>query len=689
MSDSATKFIASTLLAINLLPGLGAQSVVAAGTIRTQGTHTSRFSGPGRSQDVRDDGTAQEQQPVTGQPNPAPGTPTIADVDAEIQKSLARIKVNEAIIAEAQNDFARMAKLSEDGYSKDLKKSGSRLTKYLNRNTPERPAAVYVDPNKFDTALALGMTPELATERILGLQRIKVSHEQVGYIAGSMKASDPSKFAAKDAFTQYPSAHYDIWDKNPQACVIVPESGYAALMPVMGLSYQDNLEYTNLHEGWHCKNTRFDLGNIPKEAFANANLYAPENSINNADQMKLFSLLNKGESLSDVGAVGDMIRSGHGLDVLDKLRQDRLSSPEDYTHWTAQSLEGLRDKINEMGIGKFRSLNDADARKLYEDVVDKNTFSPGVAEVIFTYRKLSDDEDRRSIRDWKSNFSIIESLMAAGAAVHDGADMKTFDAAIANAPNDRAKAALAGLRDQVNEIGVERFRNLSDADAEKIGKALKDSGVTASDIGENAVDYARMPADDRRTVDRLLADLKTDLPVALEMMKPYGEPPTDAEKAAQAEAAKNAPATPLSPGERQVFQQLSQWDAAQMLQDRAFAREGKITPGTLIRAYGKMQDELRGELRKNPEDPLLRAKVTKLQQSFITSVRTTDYVAVNAARNVNIFDKEPGLKTAMELKPAPAPETTSPPKGAKPDDPPAEDAKPPVPQARRAPGLGA
>jgi hypothetical protein len=132
----------------------------------------------------------------------------------------------------------------------------------------------------------------------------------------------------------------------------------------------------------------------------------------------------------------------------------------------------------------------------------------------------------------------------------------------------------------------------------------------------------------------------------------------------------------------------------QMLQDRAFEAEGKITPATLIRTFGEMQEELRGELRKNPEDPLLRAKVSKLQQSFITTVQSTDYVDVNARRGVDIFDKEPELKAARQAQAAPgttAPAQDPPPDAEKPGAPKPDGDGPKAPPqaARRPPRLGA
>ncbi|MEZ0226465.1 MAG: hypothetical protein ACAH83_18055 [Alphaproteobacteria bacterium] len=657
MSGSGTKFLASTLLTLNLLPGsLGAEplTVSAASVPNTrQATSASRFGS------VAQYGNAQEGPPAQDAQKPR-------DVDSELEMAERRKKVNEALITMAQEDFARVSRLAEDSYSRDLRERETRLTRYLGRNNPAVPSAVYLDPNKFDTGIALGLSARVTTERMLGLQRITVKDEILTNLADSMQSSNGSKFAAQNSFTQNPSAHFDDHLASPQACVIVPTSSTAPKFQIPGLSLQENIDFINGHESWHCKNTKYSLAAIPQtelDAIKEA-----EDVIGHPQRLLAVTIATKNESLSDVGALGDMIRKGHGMDIIDKVQAQRYKGSDDYLHWTASALDGLKEKINEMGIDKFRRLNDADARKLYEDVVDKNTYTPTQAEIILAYR-VGNDENRAALRDWKVNYSVLENLMTAGAAVHDGADMKTLDDAIAKAPDDKTKTALSTLRDQINEIGLERFRNLSEEDAEKVAKALKDSDAVPVDIGENAAAFWRATAEERATGLAEAAKYKEAMPGAFAIMKPYGEPPTDAEKA----ALKNTPPTPpapLTPAEQQVFTDLAKWDAEQMLLDRSFQKEGKITPETLIHAYAKMQEELRKELKDHPEDPLLRAKVTKLQQSFITAVKDTDYVAENADRGVNIFEKEPKLAEYLKRQqaaetppqaPEAAPETQTPP----------------------------
>ena len=102
MSGSGTKFLASTLLTLNLLPGsLGAQPLHLSSSAvpnTRQTTSASRFAG-----DTQQETSVQgDQEPKTA--------------DSQLELEARRKKVNEALITLAQEDFARVSKLAEDNY---------------------------------------------------------------------------------------------------------------------------------------------------------------------------------------------------------------------------------------------------------------------------------------------------------------------------------------------------------------------------------------------------------------------------------------------------------------------------------------------------------------------------------------------------------------------------------------------
>lgn len=684
MSGDGTKFLASTLLALNMLPGtLGAQPLATGTTIPNarQTVSASRFAGAHHA--------VNPQESIEPQPTQQP------QAEARLAMEQRRREISEALISLAKEDFDRIAKLAETDYSKDLRRRESRLTRYLSEHNPDRPAAIYLDPNKFDTGMALGFSAKATTRLMLGSHNASVSAPTVDGIAETMTIGDSSPFASKGAYTQAPSAHFDAFNTNPQVCVIVPTSAYAPEYQLKGLSYQENIDFINRHESWHCMDNKFTMTGIPKEEVDKIRVGALETSLNSPDQLKAISIGNREESLADVGAAGDMIRKGGRLSLIDNVTAVRSGVPDDIIHYSVASLNGLKAKIEEMGIDKFRRLNDADARKLYESVVENTAMTPKMAEAVITYMRGS-DADRDIVRNAPENFRIMEALMTAGAAVHDGADPKTLDDAIARTGpgDDKIRTALTTLRDQISEIGVERFRQLGDEDAAKIAKALDDSGATSGGMTDTAATFWKADAAGRATTQKELAEYRADVPRALDFVKPYGEPPNDAQKAALRAAPPEQP-KPLSAAEQKVFEDLAKWDASQLLQDRAFKDEGKITPATLAHAYGKMQNDLRDQLEKNHDDPLLRAKVTKLQQSFITTVQKLDYVEVNAERGVDIFRKEAALTNFLiQQRQAGTPEAAPPePEAAAPAAAPAEETakplgtRPGVPR-RPQPGMG-
>ncbi len=103
------------------------------------------------------------------------------------------------------------------------------------------------------------------------------------------------------------------------------------------------------------------------------------------------------------------------------------------------------------------------------------------------------------------------------------------------------------------------------------------------------------------------------------------------------------PNRPLSAAEQVTFDQLKQFDAFALLQDKAFQLDGKITPTTMIHAYGNLREGLLQQLRADPDNALYPAEITKLQQVLILGVARTDYVQANLARGVDIVAREPVL----------------------------------------------
>jgi hypothetical protein len=464
-----------------------------------------------------------------------------------------RDAANAALLELARQDFARIAALSEDSYSRDLKERNERLSRYIQENKLPGKGAAYLDPNHFDTALGLGYVDYEAMDACLAAQNIKVS-DDVARRAASGMLNGPSPSLVPESHSPRPMMVSDIFSTEPQFHVLIPSAGDAPAVEIKGLTEAQTRDFINRHEAWHAVDGRFSVKGVKRKDFTKLNLDEPETCLGNPEQLKAVSIKNKKECFADVGALGDMIRedAAFGTSLLDNAAAARQQEGNDVTHYTVKAITALKQKINEMGIDNFRALKPDEARKLYEDIADANSMSPDMAGIVIEYRTGSEAYRRQMTR------------------------MATTDP---RCPSD-IKEAVNFAKPYRPEI-PERFRGLGQ---------------------------------------------------------------------------------PLSRKEKEVIEKLGKWDAVQILEDRAFKNDGKITPATLARAYGELRTELLEQMRNKPGDLLLRAQSGKLQASYITTMQSLDYVGENRARGVDIFTAEPALTEYLgqrEKKTAPAPSKPS------------------------------
>lgn len=205
---------------------------------------------------------------------------------------------------------------------------------------------------------------------------------------------------------------------------------------------------------------------------------------------------------------------------------------------------------------------------------------------------------------------------------------------------------LAELKTRIVKMGLPAFRALDDAQAQ----ALYFSVMDAKELSANVVGYTVMLEDaktagQRMTVN-LLAQGDPDFSRAQEFRRQYVAAERANKHAAQGVA-------PLTARERAGMARVRSWNASAMLQERAFALYGRITPQSMIGAYGALQTALMEGIAKQPDNAVLPLLMTKLQQTYLNDVRKIDYVAANARHGVDIAAVEPRLKDIR--RPAGAP----------------------------------
>ncbi len=189
---------------------------------------------------------------------------------------------------------------------------------------------------------------------------------------------------------------------------------------------------------------------------------------------------------------------------------------------------------------------------------------------------------------------------------------------------------LKGFRERIEQMGLEAFRKLDDEQAKALYFEVTDKfGMSARSIEINLRLEKMNVAGRLAFVEANSKD--PELPKALDFMGYYYNKVPD------------RGVVTLTETEKQLAGQLRAWDAEKLLADKAFTLGGKVTPATLIQAYGALQDGLHADRLSKPGDALLSAEMTKLQQTFVFLVQDIDYVEANQKRSVDITKAEPVL----------------------------------------------
>lgn len=475
---------------------------------------------PARKSDMGDNKPAMsdtENPPKTD----APPKPLELLLDEQVilpaKEEARRDKIRVKLLVAAQREFLKLAGIaSPEGYSQQLRQMEESANRRLNASGLKvHDRVVVLDPETFETGVALGLDTPRALRAMLQERGVKPDSGLVDGLAAKIT-------------TQSPAAMTNLAQLRATACVIVPSSEHALVIDIKGLSAAEQTDFANKHEVWHCLDSKYTLHGMDPKKRTTPQKGPLSANVDNKPVLEIFANGYRKEALADLGAVGDMIRGGgHGIELIDKISDWRAAFPGEVQHLSSPVLKAFKARVEGMGLDAFRRLDEAAATALYFEVTDKSAMSARSIEINLRLEKL----------DVPGRLAFIDA-------------------------------------------------NFADPELDK------------------AVDF---------------------------MGYYYNKP------------ANNRGAKPLSPEEMKLMDQLRDWDAAKLLDDRAFAASGKITPATLVKAYGAMQDELHAKRLLEPGNTLLMAQMTKLQQTFVHHVQGVDYVQANLDRGVDIVKAEPSL----------------------------------------------
>ncbi len=270
-----------------------------------------------------------------------------------------------------------------------------------------------------------------------------------------------------------------------------------------------------------------------------------------------------------------------------------------------------------------------------EDAMDKELKKPDA---------LHNSAAVREFIALRYNKEALADVGALGDMIRAGkADLTAIDAVsdwrkkLVGDPLHFSPPVLAEMKTRIVKMGLPAFRAMTDSQAQAFYFKVMDAReLTANIVGYTVMlEDAKTPAQRRALI--ILAGADPDFIRAQEFRRTV---------AAAEQAAKHAPkgGAPLTDKEKAGLAKVRAWDASAMLQERAFALYGKITPQTMIGAYGALQTALMDGIKLQPDNAALPVLMTKLQQTFVNDVRKIDYVAANARHGVDIAAVEPALK---------------------------------------------
>ena len=307
-------------------------------------------------------------------------------------------KINTALIEQGQKAYRDLLPYAQSDYSCQLESLEQYLNQRVKEINPDASAAVVVlDPLQMDIGTAMGTPTAVTAMKMLSAKGVfpdftlfNDAGEALTYVMYFSLADDMT-------YTQFPITLSSRPDPSGKVTyVVIPLSNYAPAFEIKGLSIQDEANFTDRHEGWHALDFALGLKSkwpiIDFSKLKVDSLQTTEDKINNACYLKFSCDIYNCESFADIGAAGDMIRSGQSPEIIGHLIDWRLEGKYDASHMSPPALRELQKRITALGIDKFRALDDTEATSLYSEILDTAGLTPARLALVYKYLKGTDAE---------------------------------------------------------------------------------------------------------------------------------------------------------------------------------------------------------------------------------------------------------------------------------------------------------
>lgn len=280
------------------------------------------------------------------------------------------LNINDELDARGRMSFWKFLYDEGNRYSRSLDSLETRLRGYESRhNKGARENIVVMDPLMFDIGVGLGMSPPDVVAKMLVKEGVSPTFRTTLGVSMALERIRVVNYVDDTLSTQFPSAFSPLDIFGNQARIIVPISNFMLSLYIPGLSRPEIVEFTNRHEGWHATDYVNSDADVDYELLRANPPETMRDMINNTEYMKAAAYNYNTEVYADVGAAGDMVRAGYGLDLIQKVSDWRALHPEDPRHMSPPVLTELQNRIEKMGIEQFRALDERQTAALYDSVM--------------------------------------------------------------------------------------------------------------------------------------------------------------------------------------------------------------------------------------------------------------------------------------------------------------------------------
>jgi hypothetical protein len=347
-------------------------------------------------------------------PKSAPAMMKGARQDDEAEKKR-RIEIRKVLIQQARDNYASIAPQSDTRYGQQLQALETGVSDYLSRYKYEAydgRKPIVLSPDQFGAGRALGLDARTTVRKLLEQRGVDAPKDAVSDLAAHMSTMYESKFGIFGSTQSAEVRDFDTGSGN-RNYVMVPSSPSIGPNRVPGMSYSDNIEFINRHESWHMKDPWYNLSDFSKETVDTASVgFSAPYLAADEDTRAAYSMITRKEALSDIAAVGDMMRERHvnSYKILNQVIAWRESSPGDDAHITTPVLNGFKKEIERIGFGRFMKMGEAEVQEFYHGVVEKYGLNAQTVKYAADYDNASKDEKRKLLADAGADPEIKKAL---------------------------------------------------------------------------------------------------------------------------------------------------------------------------------------------------------------------------------------------------------------------------------------